>query len=362
MREVVVIGAGLAGMVSSILLARKSNFKVTLLEKKTFPFHRVCGEYLSNETLPFLKRESLLPEGVDFPQIKKFRFTNVNGKGFQIPLDLGGFGISRHLFDAHLWKIAQKEVVETIEGVEVTDLKFKDERFTLSLSKGGPIEADFVIGAFGKKSRMDVSMNRDHLQQPSNYIGVKYHVRSDITPDVVELHNFPGGYCGASQVENGITNLCYLAKREDLRKYGDIESLEQNLLAQNPELNHYLNHSERLFEKPVVINDFGFQKKRAVENHVLMAGDAAGLITPLCGNGMAIAIHSAKLAAEALEKPTRAGVEQHYRNAWKINFGRRLSAGRKIQSLFGGPLITKAAANMPGLAKILMPYTHGQPF
>ena len=153
-KDIIVIGAGLAGLTSAILLARKGR-EVTLIEKKKFPFHRVCGEYISNETKPFLERENLLPTDTELPDIKNFEFSDSKGKGFQIPLDLGGFGISRYILDKHLWDIAKKEGVHCHELTDVIKLEFKDQTFELTLSDNSTLSAKHVLGAFGKKSRLD---------------------------------------------------------------------------------------------------------------------------------------------------------------------------------------------------------------
>ena len=93
-QQVLIVGGGLAGLVASLLLVQKG-FPVTLVEKKTYPLHRVCGEYISNEVVDFLKRNELYPLGLDLPQIRKFEFSDTQGKSITMPLDLGGFGISR---------------------------------------------------------------------------------------------------------------------------------------------------------------------------------------------------------------------------------------------------------------------------
>lgn len=362
-KKTVVIGAGLAGLTAAIMLARHQNREVLLIEKKTFPFHRVCGEYLSLEVLPFLKREKLLPEGFDFPIINTFTFTSQDGRGFTIPTDLGGMGISRHLLDHHLWHRAGSLGVHLMQGTSVEKVLFHEDQFQLTLSSGPMLEADSVLGAFGKKSRLDVHMQRKHLASDQGYIGVKYHMLTDVADDVVELHNFPGGYCGVSRVEEGRTNLCYLSTRANLRGAGSIPALEETVLMQNPRLAHYFKNAERLWEQPVVINDFGFRPKSVIENHVLMLGDAAGLITPLCGNGMAMAIRAGIMAAEALaEGKSREETERYYLHAWNKEFKWRLKAGRAIQSLFGKSLVSTTAARLPTLGKLLMPLTHGKPF
>lgn len=361
-KDIVIIGAGLAGLTSAILLARKGR-EVTLIEKKQFPFHRVCGEYISNETRPFLEQENLLPTGFNLPNIMQFEFSDSKGKGFQIPLDLGGFGISRYLLDKHLWDIAKKEGVICNDHTDVFDLEFEDNQFQLTLSDNSTLYAKHVLGAFGKKSKLDNALNRPFLKADAPYIGVKYHIKTDFPVDTVALHNFEGGYCGVSAIEEGKTNLCYLALRKDLKAFGKIKDMEEALLFQNPHLKKLFLQSEFLFDQPEVINAFTFARKKPVENHVLMIGDAAGLITPLCGNGMSIAIRSGKMAAESLLKyKTRSEIENDYQMAWKKEFEFRLMAGRNIQRLFGNKYSSTIAAKLPFLGKVLMPLTHGMPF
>jgi len=72
------------------------------------------------------------------------------------------------------------------------------------------------------------------------------------------------------------------------------------VLYQNKYLKAIFEHSHRLFESPLSISQLAFGVKEAVLDHVLMIGDTAGLIHPLCGNGMGMAIHSAKICAELL--------------------------------------------------------------
>jgi len=100
--KIIIAGGGLAGLVAAIRLARKG-FECTLIEKKTYPFHRVCGEYISNETADFLKRENLYPQEFNPPQISQLQLSAVTGKSTITALGLGGFGISRFTFDHYLF-------------------------------------------------------------------------------------------------------------------------------------------------------------------------------------------------------------------------------------------------------------------
>lgn len=367
-KTICVIGGGLAGLVSSILLAR-SDQKVVLVEKKTYPFHRVCGEYISNEVLYFLTRERLFPEFLELPKIAQFEFSDTNGAKVSIPLDLGGFGISRYFLDDWLVGIARSAGVEVRTGVQVTTVDFeaKTDSFAVELADHAVIQADYVVGAFGKRSKLDKVLQRSFIQKRSPYIGVKYHIKTDYVRDTVALHNFQGGYCGLNAIENGKYNLCYLGSRDQLREYGSVEQMEQEILWKNPNLKRIFQQSEFLFEKPEVINEINFEPKQPVENHILMAGDSAGLITPLCGNGMAMAIHAGKLAAEAILKgQSRDEIESIYRMKWNGEFSRRLWIGRKVQGLFGSGGASTVAryliSHAPFFAMQIIKNTHGRIF
>lgn len=366
--EVVVIGGGLAGLVSSLLLARNGR-QVVLIEKKVYPFHRVCGEYVSNEVLDFLNKNGLLPDNLEFPQICQFQFSDTKGQSVRIPLDLGGFGISRFVMDEWLYRQALKEGVEAKTGIQVSDLTFDpaSDLFQVQLSDFSTITAKYVLGAFGKRSKLDKVLNRKFFFERSPYIGVKYHVNTDFDRETVALHNFNGGYCGLNAIESGKFNLCYLGSRAQLREYGTIEEMEREVLWKNPILKRVFQESEFLFEKPEVINEINFEPKNPVENHVLMIGDTAGLITPLCGNGMAMAIHSAKLAVEALNQGrSRQEMEQLYSKKWNAYFRKRLALGRTVQKLFGsgrGSVMARRLIRyVPFAANLIMRNTHGQPF
>jgi len=363
-----VIGGGLAGLVSSSLLA-KSGYSVLLVEKKQYPFHRVCGEYVSNEALDFLKREGLLPRDFDFPQIKNFLFTDTAGSGVTIPLDLGGFGISRYVLDDFMYRQALSFGVKFRTGTQVVDYTFeeKEDEFQLKLSDQSLLSARQVIGAFGKRSRLDKVMKRPFIEMRSPFIGVKYHIKTDFARDVVALHNFEGGYCGINSIEEDKFNLCYLGSRDQLRKFGSVEVMEREILWKNPALKRLFSESEFLFQKPEVINEINFEPKEPVEDHILMTGDSAGLITPLCGNGMAIAIHSGKMAAEAIIKgKSRKEIESLYENVWRKEFQTRLWVGRTVQNLFGAKsasVLTKMLIkNIPFFANQIIKNTHGRPF
>jgi flavin-dependent dehydrogenase len=363
--DVLIIGGGLAGLSASILLAQKG-LKVCVVEKGSYPQHRVCGEYVSNEIWDYLMNQDWLPQPERIPKIDKFCFSSVSGKSFTIKLKQGGFGLSRFAFDMHLYKIALASGVEVKTQMQVVDLKFENNSFEIRLSDDSLQHAKLLIGAQGKKSKLDNALNRQFLNDDAPYIGVKYHVKANFPRHLVALHNYAGGYCGLGAIENELTNICYLGLRSDLRKYGSIKEMEEALLFKNPFIQQIFKEAEFVLEKPEVINAFSFTPKSKVENHVLMAGDSAGLITPLCGNGMAIAIRSGKMVAESILEHYESGndwrnkMEADYLKNWNTEFRFRLWAGKNIQSLFGHKVPSNLMTHFPRLAQWMVPLTHGK--
>jgi flavin-dependent dehydrogenase len=368
-RGVVVIGGGLAGLVTSTLLAKK-RVSVTLVEKKVYPFHRVCGEYISNEVRPFLIREDLFPRDFLPPEISELQLTSTNGRAAIVPLDIGGFGISRFTFDNFLYNKALEAGVTFLLGTEASDVHFDDNYFEVRAG-ATTLSADVVLGAFGKRSKLDHVLKRSFIADRSPYAAVKYHILCDHPSTRIALHNFRNGYCGISRVEDGKVNLCYLTHRDNLRQHKTISAMEEAVMFRNPFIKEIFRNAQFVLPKPEVINEISFATKTPVHDHVLMAGDAAGMITPLCGNGMAMAIHSAHFAAECItsfmnNNQSRASMEQRYSSEWNSFFTRRLWIGRQVQRLFGAEaasnLAVGIARNSPALTQRIVSATHGKEF
>jgi flavin-dependent dehydrogenase len=370
LKRVVIIGGGLAGLITAIQVAR-AGVSCAVFEKKAFPFHRVCGEYISNEVVPFLTAHRLFPAQFEPPQIRNFMLSSVSGKYVRMPLDLGGFGISRYTFDNFLYEQAVASGVEFYTGEEVQSIRFVANHFEVQTARRSQ-EVDLVVGAYGKRSKLDHVLKRPFIQRRSPYLGVKYHLRTQHPSDLIALHNFPGGYCGMSNIEEGKTTLCYLSHRDSMKKSGDIHTLEERFLYRNPLIQSVFENASFLFEKPEVINEISFETKEPVVKHVLMAGDAAGMIAPLCGNGMAMAIRSGKILGELVIRYTREPsftremLEQSYIRVWNQHFKDHLWRGRQIQKLFGNDFTSRLAVGLAlyvrPLADTIMRNTHGDPF
>ena len=369
-----IVGGGLAGLSLSILCAR-AGYKTILFEKEKYPFHKVCGEYVSLESWDFITDLGLDLSGLHLPIIKKLMVTSPGGKFLSSSLDQGGFGISRYLLDNELKKIAEAKGVTVCDGVKVEEVSLRGDLFTMQFQNAN-LQAKIVAGCFGKRSNLDVKWKRPFTLKKhgklNNYLGIKYHIKADFPEDTIALHNFKDGYCGISKIENDQYCLCYLTRAQNLRdSHNQISIMEKIVLQQNPLLKKIFSKSAFLFEAPVTISQISFDKKLPVENHLLMLGDAAGMIAPLCGNGMSMAMHSAKLAFQKMDmfltnKISRQDMERGYAEVWNHHFSKRLQAGRRIQALFGNPTGTDIFISLlryfPGLIKKFIRSTHGKAF
>lgn len=312
---------------------------------------------------------------MQLPHINNLMVSSPNGKYIEHTLPLGGFGISRYTLDHLLAGIAVKEGVTLAEETKVVDVVYRNNSFVIFSTKG-ETEAMIAAGAFGKRSNLDVKWKRDFTQIKPNklnhYLGVKYHIRLDFPDDLIALHNFENGYCGISRVEDGKCCLCYLTKGENIRSSNNnLRLMEEKILMKNPFLKSIFSTAEFLEQFPITISRISFNKKSQIENHVLMIGDSAGLIAPLCGNGMSMALHGSKLAFEEIHqffqhKTSRFELETQYTQQWERHFGNRLQTGRVIQRFFGSQslsnILISSVKPFPDFVTYLIRQTHGQPF
>ena len=346
--KIAIVGGGLAGLITSLELSKKG-VPSCVFEKRVYPFHKVCGEYVSNEVVPYLQSLQAYPESLSPSDISHFTLSSIRGQTATMPLDLGGFGVSRYNFENFLYEQGKSRGVTFRLGTEVLAIERRGHKFVLKTAQD-EFEADLVIGSFGKRSKIDVAMQRRFLSSRSAFVGIKYHVRCPHERNTVALHNFQGGYCGVAPIENDLINLCYLVAREPLRKYGDVQQFESAVVMQNPILKRIFNEA-RFDAKPNVINEISFATKQPVEDNILMVGDAAGMVAPVFGNGMAIAIRTGKFAGNVAAlfsqgKITRAEMEAQYRLDWNKSVRGRLWLGRNVQRLFGSRFASAIAVNL----------------
>lgn len=367
--EVIIIGGGLAGLCNAIHLS-KFGKKVLLIEKNEYPKHKVCGEYISNEVLPYLEFLNINPFDFEAVKIENFQLSTTKNKLISTKLPLGGFGISRYQLDFILSEKAKENGVFILRDY-VINVSFENDVFTIETKENQSFQSKICIGAFGKRSLLDVKMERDFIQKKSPYLGVKIHVKGNFPANLVALHNFKGGYCGVSKVENNAINLCYITSYSSFKKYKNIDDFQENVVFKNIFLKEIFQNSTAIWEQPLSISQISFETKKPVENHLIMCGDAAGMIHPLCGNGMSMAIQSAQIASRLIlnyfkgEIESRKELEKLYITKWNKQFKWRLKAGHFIAMLFRreniASVLLSILKRLPCLLPIIIKQTHGKP-
>lgn len=367
--DIIIVGGGLAGLTAALDLAR-SGWSVRLFEAKEYPQHKVCGEYVSNEVIPYLQHlgVDVFHHGAVF--IDRLEISDTQGRLARSPLPLGGFGLSRYAFDRLLYARAAALGVQ-VTVLKVAGIRFAKGIFTVTDAQGQVHFAKVVIGAYGKRSNLDKALERPFAYKKQAWLAVKSHYEEAGHPEnVVGLHNFEGGYGGLSRTEMGTVNFCYLAHYHTFKQYNGVADFNRKVVSKNPHLERFLSQAKPTFPEPLSIAQISFDAKESVENHVLMCGDAAGLIHPLCGNGMAMAIHSAKLAAHAVslflknEQASRTQMEQQYQRDWNKAFRQRLWYGRTLQGILMNArsmdIGIRVARTSPALMQHLITRTHGK--
>ncbi|HUP64882.1 MAG TPA: NAD(P)/FAD-dependent oxidoreductase [Thermoanaerobaculia bacterium] len=360
--DVAVIGGGPGGSCAAAWLARRG-LRTTLVDRDRFPRDKVCGEFLSWDASPFLEDLGLSREldELDAPVIDDCRI-HAGSASTAFSLPRASRGISRLRLDALLVARARALGGEILEGWSADETSRHEGSRTIHIrSTAGEmreLRARAVVGAWGRWGRLDLALGRDFVRDRGHrYIGFKRHYAGGVTAAAtIELHSFPGGYLGAQQIEGHLSNLCGLVHQGKIAGMrGGWPAFVREISCSSPSLARLLDgaapaQEEFLSSEPVI-----FRPKSAAHEGMFLVGDAAGLIDPLTGNGMAMAIQSAALCAALLPEflgPQGPGALARYATLHRDLFEGRLRASRMLASLMRNPL-PLAAAIRSGLAGML---------
>lgn len=336
--DVAIIGGGLAGCSAAIRLVKKG-FTVVLCEASDYPHHKVCGEFMSSGCRPQLAALGVENAvwNMGATKIGSMLLTTPDNLVWQRDLPESGMGISRYQLDDLLAKKAQSCGVDLLTKTKVVEVEGTLETgFTLCTQDRNIIHAETVTGAYGKRSPLDNKLNRRFIKHNQPFVGLKQHVRQLPLSGRVELHTFQGGYCGIAEIENGLTNICLLVREEIFREQGSVEKFIDWMLSQNATLAGQFRKADFFQDHWLSIAQIPLTSKTLVENDMLMAGDASGMITPLTGDGMEIALQSGEIVANQLVsyfETHRDGQKliSDYCNAWHQTFDTRIRFGRISQ-------------------------------
>ena len=300
--EVLILGGGLAGASAALELAQ-ARVPVRLLERETGPRHKICGEFLSIEAQRDLQRLGLDPAALGAVSVDRVRLI-AGERRVEAPLPFVAQGLSRKRLDETLLERAQRQGAQIERGVKVTGIE--DGQVGTS---AGPCRGRAILLATGKH---DVrGLGRGGADAANDYVGFKMHWRLSSAQraalgGAIELILFKGGYAGLQGISRDAANLCLIVRRNRLAKAGGRwEDLIAAIMGET-HLARRLGDAEALFERPLAIANlpYGYLCDPASPRlrDLYRLGDQAALTAPLTGDGMAIALRSARLAVASVKE------------------------------------------------------------
>ena len=297
--DVVIVGGGLAGSAAAIVLANAGR-DVVLLERESQPQHKVCGEFLSQEALTYLR--SL---GVDVASLGgvPIRSVRLAGRASQSEagLPFAAMSLTRRRLDEELLLLAARAGAKVLRGCRVNGIERSGEGWTAMMAGEQSVSATTSFLATGKHDLH--ARARPKGKQP-NLVAFKMYWR--LLPEQaaaleghVELVLYRGGYAGLQPVEEGVANLCCMVERAELQRMGGRwENLLAGMQRECGLLRERLQGAEPLLEKPLAIAAIPYGYVREMSDGLWALGDQAAVIPSFTGDGMSIALHSGCLAAQ----------------------------------------------------------------
>jgi flavin-dependent dehydrogenase len=299
--EVVVIGGGVAGCAAAIALSRKGR-SVTLIERERTPRHKVCGEFLSGEAL-----EDLRALGIDVAALGAVPLPYVRlaaGKrAAAAPLPFPAASLTRKTLDTALLAEAAAAGVRVERGRSVQALsRTATGMWQTTLDDGAVCEAPTAFLATGKHDIRGHARPKD----PQRWVAFKMYYR--LAPAQAaelncasELMLYPGGYGGIQPVEGGIANLCWVVQQRYLSRVGNgWENFVAKMQEDCPHLAMRLAGAEPLLDRPIAVTHIPYGHiRRTTEDGLYCIGDQAAVIPSFTGDGISIALHTARCASAA---------------------------------------------------------------
>ena len=374
--DVVIVGAGPGGATLAALLSSRG-VSVTILDRSTFPRDKVCGEFLSWDALPVLDAIGAL-EILDERGARRIDRCAImlGDREYRFGFPGEARGISRRTLDEVILDRARALGATVMEGWSATRVEPRknEDGFVLAKGRSGAemkINAGILVGAWGRWGRLDIQLQRQFVRETRRrHFGFKRHY-SELPVDdrTIRLHSFDRGYLGVSPVEGERTNICGLVHGSRIRSMkGGWESLVESLREEADELDRLFREREPRQEEFLSSEPVVFSAREPVVEGMLLIGDAAGIIDPLAGNGMAMAIQSALLAAGTVLQRLSGGrlaevADRLYAKNFSEWFDSRIRWSRRSAMVLSRPSLLRAAGSLapgPALGEFLTRKTRGQ--
>lgn len=296
--DLIIIGGGPAGTSAAISAARRGA-TVLLLERGRFPRHKVCGEFVSAESLSLLRdlldlhNAALLRDAVPIPRARIF----LDGRILETVVEPAAASIARMDLDAALWHSATSAGVDARQQVTAQSIRGPGP-FRIATTDG-EFEAKAVANASGRWSNLNLPPTENGRRR-EKWLGVKAHFAEPFPDPSVDLYFFEGGYCGVQPVtvtgdgSTGRVNASAMVR-------ADVASTLAEVFAQHPALRERSRNWTPLSD-PVSTSPLMFREPQPERDGILMVGDAAGFVDPFVGDGISLALRGGALAAQCLTR------------------------------------------------------------
>lgn len=311
MAGTLVVGGGLAGPAAAIWLARAGQ-PVTLWDRERIPAHKICGEFLSWEAQTWLAALGIDLDRLGAVSIDRVRLVTA-GRTAVGKLGFVARSVTRRALDAAMLEAAAAAGAVVERGITVREVLGDG----MVVAPHATVRPDTLFVATGKHNLRGVG--RDGAGTLNHQLGFKAYFRlapaqREQLSGHVELILFEGGYAGLQMVERDAANLCFLVAPERWKRLGgDFPALLADLSAEVPHLAAPLAGAVPLLDRPLAISGvpYGYLHRPDAAEHGWRLGDQAAVIPSFTGDGMSLALHSARLATTALL--TGAGQGTYYR-------------------------------------------------
>jgi len=328
---------------------------VLLLEKDRFPRHKVCGEFVSPESLALL--DGLLGEStLDSHTIVDSARIFVDNKCLTLPVTPAAQSIPRFELDARLFESAQRAGATAHAEITIHQILQQQEAFRIETSAGA-FTAKTLVNATGRWSKL----RQFEIAGQEKWLGLKAHFSETSPPSSVDLYFFSGGYCGVTPVDDITVNACAMVRADVAR------SLEE-VFAKEPELWRRSRGWQSVIPT-VTTSPLYFREPETESDGMILVGDAAGFIDPFAGDGISLALQSGTLAAETLipffrGKCSLEQARQQYQQAYKKRFAPAFRNAARLRSAFAAPKWVRSAAlivaGIPGIGRMLINRTRAR--
>jgi flavin-dependent dehydrogenase len=339
--KVVIAGAGPAGSSLAIRLADKG-FEVVLIERDKFPRQKLCGEFISPESLSHFREldvlDAMLVVGGD--RIERTSFFAPSGRSVTVSSEWfgdsgGALSISRAAMDSILLERARAAGVEVIEETHVFGLELENGSVRQLRAKSADgnrfeIGGDLFVDATGRSGQLGKLAVKSKTEDPrpkidSRLIGFKAHLENvRLERGNCEIYFFDGGYGGLSFIEGGLANHCFLVRADRFKASGSVGELLETVVFRNRRAADAMRGSRPVFDwLAVSVDGFGKKRIRAAEN-LFSVGDAAAFIDPFTGSGMLMALESSAVFAESIGRRKCDSIASDFAARYDQKFTRRL--------------------------------------